>query len=402
MRIVVVNNFFPPRPGGSSHLSESLAIEYAREGNEVLVLTAGYKNTPAKEERDGLTIIRIPSWRLPKNPLSANFDIAFTISPRVKKRVFSVLDSFKPDIIHQHGQFFDLTWISGWWARKHSVPTVLSIHTRLYSPKAINNTIFKVADAILVKPLMRLHKPRLVVMDELMDKYIDKRYSGAHRAKSYIPVGIDPNALRGGNAQKGFERMGLSPDVPIILSIGHVIPQRSRVALMEALPQILQHYPDLKVVIVGGLHDKKFLHKAEALGVTHAVLTLGAQPKSEIPDYLAASKMEIHELEGQGFGTASLEALAAGVPVVACVHTHNFVEVILEDRKHLFITPFVNGSQVKADPKKLADTVIEVLRLSDEAHLALSRASQKLIEENFTIHNVSKQHLEAFHQDLSS
>ncbi|MCW2757911.1 MAG: hypothetical protein JWO46_1657, partial [Nocardioidaceae bacterium] len=40
MRIAVVNNFFPPRPGGSSHLADHLARQYAARGHEVLVLTA--------------------------------------------------------------------------------------------------------------------------------------------------------------------------------------------------------------------------------------------------------------------------------------------------------------------------------------------------------------------------
>ena len=42
MRIVVVNNFYPPRVGGSSHLSDALARGYAARGHEVLVVTAAY------------------------------------------------------------------------------------------------------------------------------------------------------------------------------------------------------------------------------------------------------------------------------------------------------------------------------------------------------------------------
>src|SRR4051794_38550851 len=105
MRIVVVNNFFPPRPGGSSHLADHLAKKYAAGGHEVLVLTAGYRGSPATEERDGLRIVRIKSWTMPKTRLAANFDIAFTVSPSTKREVFRILDDFAPDVVHQHGQF---------------------------------------------------------------------------------------------------------------------------------------------------------------------------------------------------------------------------------------------------------------------------------------------------------
>ena len=46
----------------------------------------------------------------------------------------SLLEAFAPDVLHQHGQFFDLTWLTGWWARRHDVPVLLSVHTRLENP----------------------------------------------------------------------------------------------------------------------------------------------------------------------------------------------------------------------------------------------------------------------------
>jgi glycosyltransferase involved in cell wall biosynthesis len=392
MRIAVVNNFFPPRPGGSSHLADHLAKKYAAAGHEVLVLTAGYRGAPATEERDGLRIIRIPSWTLPKNRLAANFDIAFTMSPRTKREVFRILDEFAPDAVHQHGQFFDLTWMSGWWARKRKVPTLLSIHTRLYSPNAVNNFIYRVADGILVKPLMRLHRPRLVVMDVLMDRYIDQRYRRAFRGKAYIPVGIDPEVLRGGDAKRARDEHDLG-DNHVLLSLGHVIPQRSRVALVKALPKVLKEFPNLIVVVIGGVYHDEFLKLARHLNVDHAIRAIGARPQKEIPDYLAAADLEVHELDGQGFGTASLEALAVGIPVVAAIRPDNFIEVVLEDEKHLFLSGFVSETDERADPDSLAEKLIEVLRDPAAARERVGQHARAVIEEHFTIDRVAQKHL---------
>jgi glycosyltransferase involved in cell wall biosynthesis len=370
-----------------------LAKKYAAAGHEVLVLTAGYGDAPKMEERDGLKIVRIHSWTLPKTRLAANFDIAFTMSPRTKREVFSLLDEFKPDVIHQHGQFFDLTWMSGWWARKRKVPTLLSIHTRLYSPNALNNAIYRTADAILVKPLMRLHKPRLVVMDVLMDRYIDQRYRRAFRGKAYIPVGIEPNVLRGGDAQRAREEHDLG-DNHVLLSLGHVIPQRSRVALVQALPRVLEKYPNLIVVVIGGVYHDEFLHVARQLGVEGSIRAVGARPQSEIPDYLAAADLEVHELDGQGFGTASLESLAVGIPVVAAIRPDNFIEVVLEDEKHLFLSPFVSETDERADPEGLADKLLEVLADPPAARARVAHHAKAVIEEHFTIDKVANKHLE--------
>lgn len=392
MRIVVVNNFFPPRPGGSSHLADHLAKQYAAAGHEVLVLTAGYQGASAEESRDGLRIVRIPAWTLPKTRFAANFDIAFTVSPKAKRAVYALLDDFQPDVLHQHGQFFDLTWMSGAWARKRRVPTLLSIHTRLFSPNAVNNFIYRMGDALLVNPLMKLHKPTLVVMDVLMDQYIHSRYRRSISGKTFIPVGIDPTALRGGDGSIARERHDLG-DRHVLLSLGHVIPQRSRLALVKALPAVLQKYPDVAVVVIGRVYHDEFLHKAKELGVEHAILAIGARPQGEIPDYLAAADLEVHELEGQGFGTASLEALAVGIPVVAAIRPDNFVEFEVEDGRELFIAPFFSATDERADPEALARTILTVLADPLAARGQVSENAQRLIDDHFTIEKVTEKHL---------
>src|SRR4051812_17120315 len=131
VRIVVVNNFFPPRVGGSAHVADTLSRYYAARGHEVLVIAAAYRDAPAEEVRDGIRIVRLPSWTLPESRFSFNFDITFALRRGNRERLFRLLDDFRPDVIHQHGQFFDLTWQSGSWARGRGVPTLLTLHTRL-------------------------------------------------------------------------------------------------------------------------------------------------------------------------------------------------------------------------------------------------------------------------------
>ncbi|MFC7758711.1 glycosyltransferase [Catellatospora bangladeshensis] len=85
--------------------------------------------------------------------------------------------------------------------------------------------------------------------------------------------------------------------------------------LVEALPKVLAAVPDAKLLVVGQVYYPLFLERAKALGVDHAVISTGPVAKREIPDYLAAATVECHE-QGFGIGTASLEAMAGGVPVV--------------------------------------------------------------------------------------
>ncbi|MGH3432276.1 MAG: glycosyltransferase family 4 protein, partial [Thermocrispum sp.] len=250
MRIAVVNNFYPPRVGGSAHMAESLAKGYVARGHEVLVITAAYPNAPAEETVDGVRTVRLPAVGLPKTKLAINFDITFASRPSLPQRLRGLLGEFRPDVIHQHGQFFDLSWATGMWARKNDVPALLSVHTRLESPKPAYQAVFSTLDKLLVAPILRRYKPMHVVMDSLMDDYIHRKYHGGFSGTVDIPVGLDPTWARGGDPNRMRAELGIG-DAPMILSLGHVIPLRDRVTLTEAMPSVLREVPEATLVVVG-------------------------------------------------------------------------------------------------------------------------------------------------------
>lgn len=385
LRIAVVNNFYPPRVGGSSHLSDALAAGYAKAGHEVLVITAAYADAPAEEHRDGLRIVRMPAFSLPESPLAVSFDISFATRPSLRRRLRRLLDEFAPDVIHQHGQFMDLAWATGAYARRRKVPTLLSVHTRLENPAALYRHVFRALDAFVVAPRLRRYQPRIVVMDAYMREYITHRFKGCYRDLVDIPVGVDPAWVRGGSRENGRARLGLADTTPLILSVGHVIPVRDRVGLVEALPRVLARHPDARLVVVGRVYYDLFQKRARELGVEHAVESIGAVPKAEIPDLLAAADVECHE-QGDGLGTATLEAMAAGVPVVGWGRVDNFPGVPLYDGHDIYLAP-------RHDVVGLAE------RLSGA--LADRAASQKVgergrgvVDEHFDLQHVLDQHLD--------
>ena len=383
MNIVVVNNFFPPRTGGSSHLSDALARAYAAQGHRVLVVTAGYDNAPAQEHRDGLEIVRFPSVTLPENRLAVSFDISFATRPGLFRRLRARLDDFRPDVIHQHGQFFDLTWATGRYARLRNIPVLLSVHTRLENPAALYSRGMRFLDRFIVAPKLRRYQPRIVVMDILMDEYIKDRYAGCFSGLVDLPIAVDPEWITGGDAAGVRERLGI-PAGPMILSLGHVIPLRDRMALIEAMPAVRQHFPTATLVVVGRVYYDRFLRRAAELGIADAVIGTGAVPKSQVPDLLAAADVECHE-QGIGMGTATLEAMSAGTPVVVPGRPDNFPGVDLVDGENIFLCPV-------DDPDALARKLIAVL--DDPQNAArVAAAGKALIYEHFTMPAVAAGHL---------
>lgn len=390
LRIVVVNNFFPPRVGGSSHLSDALARGYAARAHEVLVVTAAYGEAPAQEQRDGIRIVRFPAAMLPETRFAVSFDLSFASRPSLPRDLARLLDDFRPDVIHQHGQFMDLTWATGAYARRRGIPVLLSVHTRLENPAALYRHAFRTLDATLVAPRLRRYRPRIVVMDAHMRDYITARYRGGYRELVPIPVGVDPVWVRGGDAAVGRELAGVG-DAPILLSVGHVIPLRDRVGLVEALPAVLARHPDARLVVAGRVYYDVFLRRATELGVAYAVRPLGAVPKASIPHLLAAATLESHE-QGDGMGTATLEAMAAGVPIVGWGRLDNFPGVPLHDGGEVLLTD-------RGDVVGLAQRLLRVLDDPVEAQ-AVGARGRALIDAHFTLDRVLDAHLATFSELL--
>ena len=383
MRIAVVNNFFPPRAGGSSHIADTLAVRYAHQGHEVIVITAAYAGAPDYEERDGLKIFRLPSWTLPESKFSFNFDITFALKWGNRKKVWKLLDDFAPDVVHQHGQFFDLTWQSGFWARSRRTPSVLTLHTRLVSPGKLTGTIFRLLDALIVNPILKLTKPnKIVAIDKTFLEYSRARYGVTEKNGCYIPIGIEVEPfleLDLGQIQK---------DSHSIVSLGHVIPLRDRVMLVRSMPKVLKAIPDAKLRVLGGIYYDEFLNVAKNLNVESAIDCLGAVKKVDVPRLLNESAVEIHDLQGFGIGIASLEAMACGLPVVIAADLDYFPHAPFIDRKHVWHVDV-------DDDASLSEAIIELLsnpRLASE----IGAAGRNYVLENFDINQVATQYLDLF------
>lgn len=393
MRIALVNNFFLPRTSGSAHFTDGLAKTLASRGHSVLVLTSAYGEAPEQERRDGYQIVRLPSWSLPKLKLAMNYDVTFTVSPRNYRRLARILDDFEPDVVHQHGQFFDLTWMSTIWARRRGVPTVLTVHTALVHTTPAYRFTLWLADMLLPRPFIGIGHPQVVTCDYFMDDYVRRRYRLPDDRYVSIPIGVDPDELRGADGTKVREELGLG-DRPLVLSIGHVIPLRDRIALVRAMPDLIEKRPDVAVVVVGTVYDDRFLDLADELGVRDNLVVTGGVAREAVPDYVDAADVEGHDFQGYGLGTASLEVMAAGVPVVSVVRPDNFPGVSLRSWENVVIVPPDDG-------KALAEAIV---RLLDDRELArrVGGGQRRLIGEHFSLDAVTDRHVELYESVVAS
>ncbi|HEX6359304.1 MSMEG_0565 family glycosyltransferase [Actinophytocola sp.] len=107
-----------------------------------------------------------------------------------------------------------------------------------------------------------------------------------------------------------------------VLALGGIEPRKGSIDLLEAFALLRGHHPDLRLVIGGGetLFDYReyraaFEARAAELGV-EPVIT-GVLEEDALPALVAEASALAMVSTKEGFGLAAMEALAAGVPVVA-------------------------------------------------------------------------------------
>lgn len=368
-------------------MSASLAEQFAADGHEVLAVTAAYEDAPAEEERDGYRVVRLPAMKMPQLGLSIDFDMTFaSVKPGNWRKLRKLLDEFRPDAIHLHGQFFDLSWMVGRYARKRRIPILLTIHTLLISDKKLYSAVFRFLDAALVRPILRYLKPRYVILDKLGVDYCVDRYKTSDANSEYFPIAVD-TAHFDKPLTKDVRAENEIGDSPLIVSLGHVIPLRNRLPLVEAMPAILEKHPNTKVIVVGRVYNDAFLKRAEELGVKDRFIVKGAVPKADVPSYFDAADIVTHDLNG-GCGTASLEAMLSGTATIASAALDNYPGIELRNGENvLFVEPDNSGEVAEAviglldDPKKRA---------------ALAKAESEMVRDNFGLDVVADEHLRTF------
>ena len=103
-----------------------------------------------------------------------------------------------------------------------------------------------------------------------------------------------------------------------VVSIGRIVPNKALPDLVRAMSRI--HDVEWSLVIAGA-PDPEELARVEArvddLKVRDRVTYICGFPEGDLPRLLSSAAVAAFPSKGEGFGIALLEAMAAGVPLVA-------------------------------------------------------------------------------------
>ena len=147
--------------------------------------------------------------------------------------------------------------------------------------------------------------------------------------------------------------------VPVLITVGNVTQRKGQHNVINALPDLLKQYPDLKYHIVGIPTEKDKLERvALHLGVENAVVFFGKVSEEEKIELLQQADVFVMLSETtqagdvEGFGIAILEANALGIPAIGSLGCG--IEDAIKDG--------ASGKLINnKDPKEFAEALEEIL-----------------------------------------
>lgn len=349
MKILIVLTYYRPHISGLTIYAERLAKAFAALGHHVTILTSQFeKSLPREEVIEGIRIIRAP--------------VLFRLSKGVIMPTFGWLASklaSQTDVIQLHLPQFDAAGIS-LRGRLLKKPTVITYHCDLLLPPGILNRAANMAVSFM-NWLTAIFTHRIVTYTRDYaenSKYLNQRL---HKVQIIPPPVVLPEATP--TLIREFAYIH-NPEKkkPVIGMAARFATEKGVEVLLNALPKILERYPDALIQFVGPYQN--------IVGEEDYFQRLAGQIKgfeqsgnwqflgSLNPDQMAAFFPNLDVLvlpslnSTEAFGLVQIEAMMNGVACVASglpgvrqpVMTHKMGKV------------FTIG-----DAKALANSILEVL-----------------------------------------
>lgn len=221
---------------------------------------------------------------------------------------------------------------------------------------------------------------RVVVTSEYSRRAVREAYGLVAPRVVVVPEGIDLDAW------SELPEPGPWARRPVILNVARQYPRKNTATLLRALPAVLEAVPDARLRVVGGGPELGALRGlARELGLGEAVRFLGAVEDATAlrREYASAAVFCLPSLQ-EGFGIVYLEAMAAGLPVVAG-RAGAAPEVVPDGRVGHLVPPLDAGA--------LADALVRLLRDS-ESRRAFGRRGRRRVR-RFAWPRVARRFLDA-------
>jgi len=351
-------------PGGAENMVVQLGFALRDLGHAPIVVTMREGWMTERAAAGGL-----PVWIEPQRP---GLDLGWVV--RFARRLVRE----RIDVLHTHE--FAMNVFGGTAAVLARIPSLSTIHGKHW-----------IADrkrrAIAYRVLSRLGVPVVAVSEDLAS-YLASGLGMARERIRLVHNGIPMRATQEATPEETGDRpsgradarrrVGLPAEGLLVLAVGNLYPVKDHATLLRALPSL----PGVQVAIAGrGEEEPNLRRLAAELDVEDRVHLLGL--RDDVDRLLAAADLFVQPSRSEGLPLAVLEAMGAGLPVVA-TRVGGMGEAIVEGETGLLVEP--------GQPDRLADALRTLL--DDEAlRRRMGQAARARAQAEFSVETMARRYL---------
>jgi 1,2-diacylglycerol 3-alpha-glucosyltransferase len=308
MRIAVFSNTYLPTVSGVVRSVSSFKAALEKLGHEIHVFTQGARGYQDHE----LNVHRYRSFYL---GLPNDLPITIPFSPTIDR----LLRELKPDVIHSQHPVL-LGNLARTKARQLGVPLVYTLHAQywrygVYMPFRFLEQTYNKFAAQRVKSYAN-DCDHIVAPSESLKTFMLDEFK-IEKPITVIPTGVNLQDYDLGKRDELRKKFGWGDEF-VIISTGRLAPEKNWPDLIRAMDQVIRSSPGIRLVVLGdGTERSALVRLSEELHILSKVEFVGMVPYENVSSYLLAADLFALTSLTETQGLVTLEALAAGLPVVA-------------------------------------------------------------------------------------
>ncbi len=277
------------------------------------------------------------------------------------RELVEAIDRHHPDLLHIHSRRLAVDFWGGLAARKKNLPAVLS--RRVDNPES----------TAVVRLKYRLFDHVIAISDGIRNVLLSEglRDEKVTTVRSAIDIDEFTTHCRRSDFEQAFN---LPAGSLVIAVIAQLIPRKGHRHLLHILPQLVEKYPKIRVLLFGRGPEAEALEaEVERLGLSSIVRFAGF--RDDLPRWLPCIDLVVHPADMEGLGISLIQAAASGVPIVAS-RVGGIPEIVRDG---------INGRLIEpGDTTELTNALSELI---DDASLRkeMGAAGRKITETEFSI-----------------
>ncbi|MDD3718887.1 MAG: glycosyltransferase family 4 protein [Actinomycetota bacterium] len=391
MNVVILSWEYPPRIiGGLGTHVHQLAVNLARAGINIHVVTKDAPDAPDFEVAEGVQIHRVPLYapEIPQEewvPWTLQFNVALLerAIPLINERIGKV------HVLHAHDWLVAHAAIS----LKHAyrIPLVATIHATEYGrhqgyiPEGMSRIIHQ------IEWWLTFESVRTITCSNYMRDEVARIFELPGDKITVIPNGIEYELFRSDADTERIRRQFVEPDSRMIFFVGRLVYEKGVQTVIEAMPRVLQEFPDLRFLVAGtGAHVRALQVMIDEFGLGEKIKLLGFVDAEKLPMFYKCADITVVPSIYEPFGMVVLEAMVAGCPVIVA-DTGGLKEIVVHEETGLCFKP--------GNPESLAQAMIRVLRDEGLAQRLTSDA-QKFIGEKYNWGRIARHTMDVYQRSI--